>query len=383
MRIQEELPEGKQHEDSGRTLGEGNDMKAQDHGGDVYSASYRLDFSVSVNPLGTPHSVRHAVIRSTGSLEQYPDVQCRDLCRKLSDKLHIPAHWITCGNGAAELIFAAAHAVHPKCALLICPGFSEYEKALRSAACEDIRFYLCPRKDGFRIGEDILGQITEDIDMMYLSNPANPTGILTDPALMVRILEKCRDNHVVLVVDECFLELTARPAEHTMLGYIADSPNLLILRSFTKTFAMPGVRLGFCATSNRKLTDRIRDSVQPWPVSIPAQMAGEAALGEAEYLKESRDIIGRELRYLRQMFERIGIRCYDSEANFLFFEGPDNLFEQCAKKGILIRDCRNYRGLGQGYYRVSVHTRRDNEELCGILSNIFKTKGHYLTDEMH
>ena len=356
-------------------------MQTQEHGGDIYSTSYRLDFSVSANPLGTPRCVRQAVIRSTGFLEQYPDARCRELRRKLSERLRMPAHWITCGNGAAELIFAAALAVRPQTALLICPGFSEYEKALRTAGCEDIRFYLCPRTDGFRVGRDLLEQITEDIDMMFLCNPGNPTGILTDRELVVRVLERCREKKVLLVVDECFLEMTADPAEYTVMGYTADSPNLLILRSFTKTFAMPGVRLGFCVTSNRPLTDRIRDSIQPWPVSIPAQMAGEAVLDEAgDYLEESRRLIAVERRYLRQTFERIGIHCYDSEANFLFFEGPENLLELCTKKGILIRDCRNYRGLGPGYYRVAVRNRRDNEELGGILSDLYKTTGHYLTD---
>ena len=129
-----------------------------------------------------------------------------------------------------------------------------------------------------------------------------------------------------------------------------------------------------------QLSDRILECVQPWPVSIPAQMAGEAALEETRYLEEARSLIAQELRHLRQSFDRIGINCYDSEANFLFFEGPENLLELCAKKGILIRDCRNYRGLGPGCYRAAVHTRRDNEELCGVLSDIYRLHGHYLTD---
>ena len=355
-------------------------MQTQEHGGDIYSASYRLDYSVSVNPLGTPHSVRHAVIRSTGVLEQYPDARCRDLRRKLSDRLHLPAHWIICGNGSAELIFAAALAAAPQAALLISPDFSEYEKALRAAGCSDIRFFQCLRRNAFRIGEDILEQITEDLDMMYLSNPANPTGMLIAQELLVRILDRCREKQVLLVVDECFLELTLHGQDHSLLGYVADNPELLVLRSFTKTYAMPGVRLGYCVTSSRALADSIRGCIQSWPVSIPAQMAGEAALDEMEYLDESRALIARELRYMKQSFERIGINCYDSQVNYLLFEGPENLLELCAKKGILIRDCRNYRGLGPGYYRVSVRTRRDNEELCGILSDICRMTGHYLTD---
>lgn len=355
-------------------------MQKQEHGGDVYSAVYKVDYSTSVNPLGTPRSVKSAVIRSSTDLGRYPDTECRDLRRLLSEKLRLSAHWITCGNGAAELILASAFAVHPKAALLVCPGFSEYEKALHASGCEDIRFYLCTRNDNFRIGENILEFITEDIDMMYLGNPVNPTGLLIEKDLLKRILARCHENGVVLVLDECFLELTDHLQESTMMGYVADSPELLIIRSFTKTYAMPGLRLGFCVTSNRTLTECIRSCMQPWPVSIPAQMAGEAALEEEDYLKESRTLIATELKYLAQTFERIGIRFYESGANYLFFEGPANLKELCAKKGILIRDCSNYRGLGPGYFRVSVHTRRDNEELCGVLSDIFRTTGHYLMD---
>ncbi len=353
-------------------------MQIQEHGGDIYSASYRLDFSISVNPLGTPQSVKHAVMHSITDLGRYPDPLCRDLRRALSDRLRLPANWIICGNGAAELMFSAALAVHPRAALLVCPGFSEYEKALSASGCKDIRFYLCSRRNEFKIEENILDLISEGVDMMYLCNPNSPTGILTDRALVKRIMEKCREERVLLVVDECFLELSSQTKEHTMMDYVADNPNLLVLRSFTKSYAMPGIRLGFCVTSNGKLRDRIRDSLQPWPVSIPAQMAGEAALKEEDYLERSRELIAKERRYLMQTFERIGITAYDSGANFLFFEGPANLKELCAKKGILIRDCRNYRGLGPGYFRVSVQNRRDNEELCGVLSDIFRTSGHYL-----
>ena len=234
------------------------EMQEQEHGGDIYSASYRVDYSVSVNPLGTPHSVRHAVMRSAGVLERYPDVKCRDLRRKLSDLLHLPAHWITCGNGAAELIYTVALARRPKKALVICPGFSEYEKALHTAGCGEILYYLCSRENEFRVEEDVLDLITEDVDMMYLCNPGNPTGILIRPELVLRILKRCTEKEVLLAADECFLEMTAHPGEHTLLGHVADNSNLIVLRSFTKTYAMPGVRLGYLVTSNRELIEKIR-----------------------------------------------------------------------------------------------------------------------------
>ncbi len=355
-------------------------MQTQIHGGDIYSAQYRLDFSTNINPLGTPQSVRRAVVHSVGELGHYPDVRCRELRAALSENLRISANWIICGNGAAELIFAVAMAVHPHSALLICPGFSEYEKALRVSGCRDIRYYLCTRGQGFKVGEDILERIDRDIDMMYLCNPVNPTGVRIGQDLMVRIMEKCRENHVLLVMDESYLELSGQPEDYSLIGHVADDPYLLVIRSFTKTYAMPGIRLGYCITSNKVLRDQIHDAIQPWPASIPAQRAGVAALKETDYLEESRRLIRRERQYLMQQFDRIGITYYESESNFLFFEGPEDLLQQCTKKGILIRDCSSFRSLTPGYYRISIHKRRDNEELCGVLSDIYRAAGHFLTD---
>ena len=353
-------------------------MQTQEHGGDIYSASYRLDFSTNVNPLGTPVSVQRAVITSVGQLHQYPDVKCRELKRALSDTCRLPADWFVCGSGAAELIFAVAQAVRPKSALLIIPGFTEYERALGASGCKDIRYYQCTRASGFKVGEDILDSISEDIDMMYVNNPINPTGIEIPHDLMIRIMEKCREERVVLVIDECFVNIMEHPEQATMRGYVADDPGLFIIGAFTKLFAMPGIRLGYGITSNRLLMDQITACMQPWALSVPAQAAGVAALKEADYVKKSRRLVARELRFLKQTFERMGITYYDSSANFLFFEGPKNLFDLCAKRGYLIRDCSNFRSLEPGYFRICVRTRRENEELCGYLESIFGRSGRYL-----
>jgi len=157
----------------------------------------------------------------------------------------------------------------------------------------------------------------------------------------------------------------------------------VILNAFTKLYAIPGLRLGYGITSDLRLLERITACLQPWNVSVPAQRAGVAALKEKAYVEESRLVIARELRYLKQNFERIGITYYDSEVNYLLFEGPEDLYETCAKNGFLIRECSNYRGLNRGVFRVSVRTRRENEELCGFFSTIFREKGQNLPSYAH
>ncbi len=352
-------------------------MQTLNHGGDIYSGAYRIDFSTSVNPLGVPPEVLRSLAESAPLIAHYPDPECRELCSALSDFYHLPAEFFLCSSGAAELIMALAFAVRPRRALLATPSFSEYEKALRAACCEDILFYECRKEDGFRICDDFLEYISEDIDMIYLCNPANPMGTLINPSLLQSILERCAQMNVILVLDECFNGLIKNASDYSMVSALADNPQLFILNAFTKSYAMAGLRLGYGISSNAGLMEKLRSVLQPWNVSIPAQMAGVAALRETGYIEEARRLIEKEMAYIKQCFRRMGIYFYDSKACFLCFEGPEDLAAVSQERGFLIRDCSSFRGLGPGYFRISVRSRRENEELCGFLSSVYRTSGHY------
>ena len=347
-------------------------MQTQVHGGDIYSLPCRIDFSTNINPLGTPRSVILAAKEGCEMAAHYPDVRCRELRAAIGDFYRFPQEWISCGNGAAELIFAVCQALRPHSALLATPCFSEYEQALRVSGCRDIRYYMCSKQNNFRMREDILEHITSDLDIFFLCNPANPTGILVDHDLCVRIADRCRQEKVVLVVDECFNGLLEYPERNTLRGELPENPSLLILNAFTKTFAIPGLRLGFAMSSNRQLLERMESCLQPWNVSIPAQKAGVAALKETAFLSRTGSYIARERQFLEIGLERLSLTYYDSYVNFIFFEGPKDLFDRCREQGILIRDCSNYRSLKPGYFRVAVRTRDDNQELLGVLDNILK-----------
>ena len=158
-------------------------MRQNPHGGDIYTKKCRVDFSVNVNPLGTPESVKEAVRKSAESVEQYPDALCRDLTRALSEKEQLPEENILFANGAAELIFALANGLKPKRALVAAPGFAEYEQALSGAGCE-LSFYELKEAQGFAYQEDYFQNITEELDMVFLCNPNNPTGGTVDLSLI-------------------------------------------------------------------------------------------------------------------------------------------------------------------------------------------------------
>lgn len=346
-------------------------MQKEVHGGDIYTRPYRIDFSANINPLGTPGAVLEAACRGVSRAADYPDIHCRKLREAISRREGVDAGQIICGNGAAELIFALAQAVRPKRALLTAPGFAEYEQALRTLgdACQ-VEFYHCTRERGFLLGEDYLDRISPELDLIFLCNPNNPTGLTIPRPLLERIGEKCRDFGVTLVLDECFVGLMQEGETLSMKGELSRLPNLFILKAFTKLYAMAGLRLGYGLCANEELLARMRRVVQPWNVSIPAQEAGAAAMEEIEFEKRSRDYVAKELDYLKQGFGRLGITFWDSRANYLFFEGPADLYDRCAEEGILIRDCGNYRGLDPGYYRVAVKRREENEELLRVLKKI-------------
>ena len=278
-------------------------MRQNPHGGDIYTKKCRVDFSVNVNPLGVPESVKEAVRKSAESVEQYPDALCRDLTRALSEKEQLPEENILFANGAAELIFALTQALRPKKALIAAPGFAEYEAALSAAGCF-IRMYLLQKEKGFLLQDDFCDDLTDDLDLVFLCNPNNPTGLTIPQELLLKILDNCRERNIYLVLDECFIEFLPEPEKVTMQGNLDEYPNLLILRAFTKIYAMPGLRLGYLLCSDEDLLDRISRSMQSWNVSIPAQMAGLAALNEDAYVKEARELIGKERAWMKAELEK-------------------------------------------------------------------------------
>lgn len=344
--------------------------QGQIHGGDIYRNRNVTDYSVNSNPLGPPETVFEALHKHAGDIVHYPDVCCQDLKEAIGRFEGVSPGEIICGNGAAELFFAAVLAVRPKKALLLAPSFAEYARALEASGA-DIRHYRLKQSAGYRVEEDILDEITNDIDMMFLCNPNNPTGELTDKLLLLRILDKCRKCGVLLVLDECFLDFLPKPQQYEMSGERASYPNLLLVKAFTKIFCMPGLRLGYGICSDERLLAKMTDAMQPWNVSVLAQACGAAALADCgEYLKETRRYVENERNFLIEVLKGQGYPVFGSRANYIFFQAEEGLYEKALNEGFLIRDCGNYEGLAPGYYRIAIRAKEENERMAAWLRRL-------------
>ena len=339
------------------------------HGGDVYRNRVTLDFSANVNPLGTPPEVIAAVEESAKRLAAYPDPYCSRLRQKLAAVHGVGAEDIVCGNGAAELIFQFAAARRPKTALLPVPSFSEYAAALDAVGCETVDYPLA-RESGFAVTEALLAHITSETDVLMLCTPNNPTGRSVEPALLQRIIARCRETGTWLLLDECFLDLTDAGAEKSVIPMLRADDRCLVLRAFTKLYGMAGVRLGYAICKNREMLLEMCRTVQPWNVSAPAQAAGEAALDCRDFVKRSLQLIAQEKAYLLRELRALGIEVLPGDANFLMLSGVPGLYDALLQRGILIRSCANYRGLGEGDVRIAVRTHGENEQLIAALREV-------------
>ena len=208
------------------------------------------------------------------------------------------------------------------------------------------------------------------MDAVYLCNPNNPTGRTAQPELLRKIVRKCTENGVKPVVDECFNDFLEDAAQHTLKDLLESDPGLIILRAYTKMYAVPGVRFGWCMTADAALIEKLYHAGQPWNVSVIAQACAVAAANEPDWATETAKRIAEERRFLSGGLAACGLTVFPGEANFLLFRSNDTgLHKKLAEHGIMIRNCDNYRGLSAGYYRVAVKTREASERLLQIITN--------------
>lgn len=338
------------------------------HGGDVYTNSVKLDFSANINPSGMPDAVRQALINAAKSCEAYPDPYCTALWRKLAEHEHVPIDHILCGNGAAELIYDYAYALpENKPALIASPTFSEYGRAL-SAAGVAAEHYVMKESDGFRLTEDFLRTDLTRYSTVFVCSPNNPTGITVDAAIIRAILE----SGARLLFDLCFLDLTDTPDKYGIPELLQAYPNLTVLRAFTKSYAMAGVRLGYAMSTDGGFLAKMSEKTQCWNVSTLAQEAGIAALECGDWLAQSVMKISTERRSLAEKLTKLGIKVYPGEANYLLLYSETDIAEKLMARGIMLRNCSNYVGLGKGYVRIAVRTREENELLLTELNEVLK-----------
>ena len=341
------------------------------HGGDIYSLGKKvIDFSSNINPLGINDEIISALKKGIYNIKFYPDVECGELRNVISQKESIDKKYIICGNGAAELIYNIVLAIMPKKALFTAPSFFEYERAVNIIQGEK-KYYFLKYENDFDIFENILDYIDNSIDMVFICNPNNPTGRCVKKVIILKVIEKCEKNSIFAVIDECFMDFVDNREKYSALEYLDEYRNFMILKSFTKVYAIPGLRLGYALCSDCDIIEKMYLSRQPWSVSSFAQKAGIAAFENRDFVKKTVDFISNEREYIIKQFERLKIKYINSKANYILFKSEINLDEKLLKYGILIRNCDNYIGLGKGYYRIAVKRHNENKLLIKAIEEVY------------
>lgn len=346
------------------------------HGGGIDEAAAEiglapgqiLDFSASINPLGPPESVLAAVRESLGRLAHYPEVDAVSFEREVADWHGLDSRQVLAGSGSTELIYLLPRALQPRRALLVAPCFSEYECALLRAGIPFDFLTLSPQQQFAFLPHQMTGALRDDTEMVWLANPGNPTGAAMPPA-HVKEMARALPDHVTLVVDEAFIDFAPERSCTPLLETIS---NLVILRSMTKFYAVPGLRLGYLLGAPAMVGEVGRMRL-PWSLSTPALAAGPACLKAGAFRSRSLDVLPPLREKLSEDLRKLDLDVFDSAANYLLVRLPDSrsssvLAAGLRRKGILIRDCGNFEGLDESFIRVAVRLEEENERLIRALA---------------
>lgn len=341
-------------------------MKRFEHGGNVYAHPGCLDFSANLNPLGMPAAAREALVRGVDAFEAYPDPACTELVAALAAFEGVPPEWVVACAGATDAFARLCAALRPRAVLVCAPCYSGYEQAAEQVGARVVR-HLLEREGGFVATRALADAIVCGVDMAFLANPNNPTGRCLPRDVLASCLGRARETGTVVVLDECFVDLTRRAGSNDLL---ASHPGLVLVKACTKTFSLAGLRLGYALCADEGLCARLRDVGQPWAVSVPAQVAGVACLGDVDYLRRSQELVARERERLGAALAARGLNAIPGEANYLLFEGPEGLDAQLLHHRVLVRSCENYVGLDGRWFRIAVRTPEENDRLVHVLGEV-------------
>ena len=329
-----------------------------------------IDFSASINPLGCPEEVHKVILERFVDIRNYPDSECVNLKKAIADKIPCNDSNIIVGNGSNELFYLIPRAMKPKQGVLLQPTFSEFKDALSSANVEVVE--LANNDGNFPLINTNLSNLMNIEDgMVFLCNPNNPTGQLT---LKSDILELIKGNsNRLIVVDEAFMDFVDDSEKYSVIKEAPLIDNLIVVRSLTKFYGFPGLRLGYLV-ANESNVNKLMQFKEPWTVNTFAQIAGDVAINDAEFAVNTRQYVSCEKAFLYEGLTDIkGIRPLQPSVNFILVRihnaeiTSSGIQDLLINDNIIIRDCSNFIGLSDKYFRVAVRTRKENQKLLSAL----------------
>jgi len=357
------------------------------HGGNLREAQDKygickkkiIDFSASINPSGMPSGIRRLISRNICNIVNYPDPYNKSLVEALSEKHNISMDDILIGNGSNELIYLIINSLSPKKVLIPVPSYGEYERASLAADSCCVFSNLLNDDKFYSDLQNIINDLDESIGLIFICNPHNPTGSLWNKRELENLINECRKTDTIVLVDEAFMAFVQDEEEYSAVNLLGSNSNLIVLRSMTKIFAIPGLRLGYLL-GNKALVSRMRSKQPNWQVNSLVQNIGPHLLGDNRYLLKSKDIVSKLKDHFYQELNKFDwINPQYPSVNFIFCKlkgsvtDSKKLSEHLIKKHkILIRDCSNFRGLDKSFIRIAVKSSKENLNLIRCLKEFEK-----------
>ncbi|ADQ15603.1 threonine-phosphate decarboxylase CobD [Halanaerobium hydrogeniformans] len=358
------------------------------HGGNLIKAAKKsgfepeelIDFSANINFLGPPEIILDEIKRNVKGIENYPEANAKRIKKLIAEHHQLSKQSVTVGSGASELIYQITKVLKPKKVMVVDPTFSEYELAAKSIGAEVCHFKLKKEND-FKIDSTkVIAELSEDIDLIFICNPNNPTGALLNLNKIEEILAAASAKDILFVLDEAFIDFLSAAEDYTALKLLDKYSNLIIMRSLTKLFALPGLRLGYTLAAEDISID-LEKNRDPWSVNYFAQLAAEIIFTERkeieQYLEKSFKKIAAEKNYLYSNLQQIeDLKVFKANANFIFIDisetglSAKKLQNKLLESKIMIRNCDSYNGLEDDYIRIAIKDRKNNELLINNLKKI-------------
>ncbi len=326
-----------------------------------------IDFSANINPLGPPKILKENWLRLFEKVIDYPDPYTSTLQEKISLHEQIDKNFLLIGNGGAELINLVARMLTNKRVLLIQPTFSEYEQSCKTSNCS-IVFHQLHSPNWELNGEDLVDQL-QDVNALFLCNPNNPTGVQYSQATIVRLIKLCKEKGCHLILDEAFYDMTE--TYDSIVPFVKEYSNLVVIRSMTKMFAVPGLRLGY-AIAHPAIIDELSSYQPHWSVNSIALAAADLCLQDTKFIGNTQEYITNERKKLFSFYQREGLVLSPSRVNFYLLKDPGlkdqlPLFRFLLERGIVPRHTVNFPGLKGSWLRFAIKSSADNNQLMEVI----------------